>query len=251
MKKVFLSFLLVSLIFTGTALANPLGKDTLVVGTDATWNPFEFVDENGEITGFDIDIAKAVAKGLGVKVEFKNIAWDGLVPNAVLSKRVDMIVSGVTITEERKEIVSFSDPYYTSAQVLIGKESFNKVKGPEDDFTGVKVGVQIGTTGEFVANDVLAPKGAELRVYNAFGDAMMDLTTGRIDLVIGDAPTAETYQKERSGYKQVGGPVQAEYYGLVFRKDNPELIKAVNQVLADLKASGEYQKIYDKWFSAE
>ena len=220
-----------------------------MLGTDPTFAPFEFKGKDGQITGFDVDIARAVAKDLGVKLQIQAVGFGALMPQSVTSGRVDMALSAITITAERAKIVSFSAPYYRSAQVFIVK-SGNPQKFGWPWNSGMKgkvIGVQANTTGQYVANDLLKPRGATIKVYDDFAAGLADVRAGRIAALIGDAPTVTDLQKRLPGqFQQAGSDLAAEDYGMVFRK-NSDLVAAANKTLARLKASGEYQNLLNKW----
>lgn len=222
-------------------------KGVLVLGTDPTFAPFEFKGADGQIQGFDIDIARAVAKDLGVRLEIRAVGFGSLMPQAVTSGRVDMAMSGITITDERAKVVSFSQPYYRSAQVFIVRAGNPGKFAWPADVKGKVIGVQANTTGQFVANDLLKPKGATLKVYDDFAAGLADVRAGRVAALIGDAPTVTDLKKRLPGqFDQAGKDLAAEDYGMVFKKGS-DLAAAANKTLARLKASGEYQKLLNRW----
>ncbi len=230
-----------------TTAAEVKKKGVLVLGTDPTFAPFEFKGPDGQITGFDIDIARAVARDLGVRLEVRAVGFGALMPQAVTSGRVDMAMSGITITPERARVVSFSNPYYRSAQVFIVRNGNPGKFSWPGDVKGKTIGVQANTTGQYVAGDVLKPRGAALKVYDDFAAGLADVRAGRIAALIGDAPTVTDLQKRLPGqYAKAGSDLAAEDYGMVFAR-NSDLAAAANRTLARLKASGEYQKLLDRW----
>ena len=222
-------------------------KGVLILGTDPTFQPFEFKGSDGQITGFDIDIAKAVAKDLGVKLRIVAVGFGALMPQSVTSGRVDMAMSGITITPERAKVVGFSGPYYRSAQVFIVKAGNLKKFAWPADVKGKMIGVQANTTGQFAAQDTLKPKGAVLKVYDDFAAGLADVQSGRIDALLGDAPTVTSLKVRLPGqFEQAGKALVAEDYGMVFAKGS-DLAAAADRTLARIKASGEYQKLLDRW----
>lgn len=230
-----------------TTVAEVKKKGVLVLGTDPTFAPFEFKDASGQITGFDIDIARAVAKDLGVKLNIQAVGFGALMPQSVTSGRVDMAMSGITITAERAKVVSFSNPYYRSAQVFIVRGGNPGKFNWPSDVKGKTIGVQANTTGQFVAGDLLKPRGAALKVYDDFAAGLADVRAGRIAALVGDAPTVTDLQKRLPGqFARAGKDLAAEDYGMVFARGS-DLVTAANKTLARLKASGEYQKLLDKW----
>lgn len=253
MKRAFVLLLALAVAHSAVASAANVAdikkKGVLVLGTDPTFTPFEFKGADGQIQGFDIDIAKALAKDLGVKLEIRAVGFGALMPQSVTSGRVDMAMSGITITPERAKVVSFSDAYYRSAQVFIVKA------GNPDKFgwpwnaamNGKTIGVQANTTGQFVAQDILKPKGVTIKVYDDFAAGLADVRAGRIAALIGDEPTVSDLKKRLPGqFDQAGQALVAEDYGMVFKKGS-DLAAAANKTLAKLKASGEYQKLLNKW----
>lgn len=249
MKRAFVLLLTLAATAHAANVADIKKKGVLVLGTDPTFAPFEFKGSDGKIQGFEIDLAAAVAKDLGVKLDIRAVGFGALMPQSVTSGRVDMAISAITITEERAKVVSFSDPYYRSAQVFIVKA------GNPDKFgwpwnaamKGKTIGVQANTTGQFVAQDMLKPKGATIKVYDDFAAGLADVRAGRIAALIGDAPTVTDLKKRLPGqFEQAGQPLVAEDYGMVFKKGS-DLVAAANKTLAKLKANGEYQKLVNKW----
>ncbi|WP_216328805.1 ABC transporter substrate-binding protein [Deinococcus aestuarii] len=249
MKRAFvlLSALALSSASLAATVADVKNRGVLVLGTDPTFAPFEFKGPGGEVQGFDIDIARAVAKDLGVRLEVRPVGFGALMPQAVTSGRVDMAMSGITITPERAKVVSFSQPYYRSAQVFIVRGGNPGKFAWPGDVKGKTVGVQANTTGQYVAGDVLKPKGATLKVYDDFAAGLADVRAGRIAALIGDAPTVADLGKRLPGqFAQAGQDLAAEDYGMVFARGS-DLAAAANRTLARLRSSGEYQKLLNKW----
>ncbi|MDV6373875.1 ABC transporter substrate-binding protein [Deinococcus arenicola] len=230
-----------------TTVAEVKKKGVLVLGTDPTFAPFEFKGPDGQITGFDVDIARAVAKDLGVKLQIQAVGFGALMPQSVTSGRVDIAMSAITITAERAKVVAFSNPYYRSAQVFIVKGgNASKFDWPSD-VKGKAIGVQANTTGQYVAVDTLKSKGAALKVYDDFAAGLADVRAGRIVALVGDAPTVTDLQKRLPGqFQQAGKDLAAEDYGMVFARGS-DLAAAANRTLARMKTNGEYQKLLDKW----
>ena len=230
-----------------TTVAEVKKKGVLVLGTDPTFSPFEFKGSDGQIQGFDVDIARAVAADLGVRLEIRAVGFGALMPQSVTSGRVDMAMSAITITAERAKVVSFSGPYYRSAQVFIVRAGNPGKFAWPADVKGKTIGVQGNTTGQYVGGDLLKPKGATIKVYDDFAGGLADVRAGRVAALIGDAPTVTDLQKRLPGqFAQAGKELVAEDYGMVFAKGS-DLAAAANRTLARLKASGEYQKLLNKW----
>jgi ABC-type amino acid transport substrate-binding protein len=229
------------------SVANVKKKGVLVLGTDPTFAPFEFKGKDGQIQGFDIDLARAVAADLGVKLQIQAVGFGALMPQSVTSGRVDMAMSAITITPERAKVVSFSGPYFRSAQVFIVRAGNPGKFAWPASVKGLTVGVQAGTTGQYAADEKLKPRGAVLKVYDDFAAGLADVRAGRIAALLGDAPTVTDLNVRLPGqFAQAGAPLVAEDYGMVFGK-NSDLAAAANRTLARLRASGEYQRLLNKW----
>ena len=218
----------------------------IVIATDATWPPMEMVDENKEIVGFDIDLMKAAAEKGGFTVEFQNTAWDGIF--AGLAAGVyDAVISSVTITEERKKTMDFSVPYINAGQILILPQATSGVDELAD-LKGKSVGAQIGTTGSFEVEKI---SGVELLTYDEIGLAFEDLANGRIDAVVADTPVAADYALMNPNYKGrlkiVGEPFTDEFYGVAVKKDNKEILDAINKGLNAILNTDTYKKIENEW----
>ncbi|MBC7235949.1 MAG: transporter substrate-binding domain-containing protein [Chloroflexi bacterium] len=227
----------------------PAAGKKIVIATDAAFPPMEFVDENKQIVGFDIDLMNAIAKVMGLEVEFKNTAWDGIFAG-LESGDYDAILSSVTITDERKEKYDFSDPYINAGQVVVVRADEQAIKSHED-LPGKTVGAQIGTTGAFAVQKI---SGATLKEYDTIDLALLDLVGGNIDAVVVDTPVAADYALASDQFKGklkiVGEPFTEEYYGLVVRKGQmADLLKAFNEGLKKIQADGTYDQIYAKWIS--
>jgi polar amino acid transport system substrate-binding protein len=223
----------------------PEGVKAITCATDATWPPMEMVDANKNIVGFDIDFFNAVAEEAGFKVEFKNTAWDGIFAGIAAGK-YDAIISSVTITDERKKTMSFSEPYINAGQVLIvPKESDAVVIA---DLAGKSVGAQIGTTG---AREIEKAQGVELKNYDEIGLAFEDMATGRIAGVVCDTPVAAQYALQQDEYKEkfkiVGDVLTTEYYGIVVQKDNQKLLDLINKGIKAVQEKGIDKQLEKKW----
>jgi polar amino acid transport system substrate-binding protein len=219
---------------------------TITVATDATWPPMEFVDAQKNIVGLDIDFLKAVAKEAGFKVVFKNTAWDGIFAGIEAGK-YDAIISSVTITDERKKTMDFSDPYINAGQILVVPKTTKGVKALAD-LKGKKAGAQIGTTG---AMEIKKVSGVELKTYDEIGLAFEDMAAERIAAVVCDTPVAANYALQRKEYRTkfmiVGQPFTEEHYGIVVKKGNQELLDLLNKGISAVKAKGIDKTIKKKW----
>ncbi|CAN7686288.1 transporter substrate-binding domain-containing protein [Pseudorhodoferax sp. LjRoot39] len=217
----------------------------LKVATDATFPPMEFF-ENNQRTGFDTELVEAIGKQMGRKVEWVDIDFKGLIP-ALVSKRVDMAVSAIYITDERKKVVDFTVPYYAGGLVVMVKADNATIKSPAD-LAGKKVSVQVGTKSVGYLKEA-HPKAQLVEVEK--NQEMFNLVdVGRSDAAVTGKPAAYQYVRTRPGLKVLPEQLTTEEYGMAIRKDTPELTKAVNEALAMLKANGSYAAIVKKWFPA-
>ena len=219
--------------------------EPLRVATDATFPPMEFV-ENGKRTGFDVELVEAIGKTLGRKVEWIDIDFKGLVPG-LISKRFDMAVSGIYITDERKKVVDFTVPYYAGGLVVMVKDGNTTIKTPAD-INGKKVSVQVGTKSVSYTKEKF-PQVQLMEVEK--NQEMFNLVDiGRADAAVTGKPAAYQYVRTRGGLKVLPEQITTEEYGMAIREDAPDLTKAVNGAIDKLKADGTYDQIVKKWFSA-
>ena len=187
----------------------------------------------------------ALGKQMGMDVQFINTAWDGLIPG-LLTGNYDCIISAMTITEERAKAVNFSDPYFNAGQVIVTLKTNESIKSV-DDLVGKTVSVQIGTTGDLAASEL---KGVTVKRFNLAPDAIQEVRNGAADACIIDLAVAAEIAAEYGDIK-FGEPFTEELYGIALAKNNTALLAKVNEALAALKASGEYDEIFDKWFGAK
>jgi polar amino acid transport system substrate-binding protein len=218
-------------------------QQVLTVATDATFPPMEFV-ENGKRTGFDVELVEAVGKQMGRTVEWTDIDFKGLIP-ALVSKRVDMAVSAIYITDERKKVVDFTAPYYAGGLVAMVKADNTTIKTPAD-LNGKKVSVQVGTKSVTYVKEKY-PQVQLMEVEK--NQEMFNLVDiGRSDAAVTGKPAAFQYVRTRPGLKVLDEALTTEEYGMALRKDTPELTKAVNTAIEKLKADGTYAALVKKWF---
>ena len=199
----------------------------LLVGTDATYPPFESKDaKTGELIGFDVDLMTAVCSELGVKCEFTVVPFDGII-SGLKNNKYDAIISAFTITPERQRMVDFSRPYYLAGQSIAVRLDEEEIKSI-DDLVGKKVGVQLGTTGEIRAKKI---EGAEIISYDNIGAAFIDMDNHKLDAVINDKPTSERVIAVMGKAKIVGETLTSENYGIAVRKGEQKLLDAINDIL--------------------
>ena len=224
------------------------GEETalvLDVGTDAAYAPFEYKAGSGEIEGFDAELIKAIADAAGLEMEIKHVDWDGLFP-ALEAGDINAIISAMTITEERQEVVDFSDPYFEATQIIAVKEG-SEIAGLAD-LSGKIVGVQMNTTGQYAVEKVEGVK--EIKKYPTTPDAIMNLENGVVEAVVADSPVVLNYVQTNPdcGLTSVTDDFEKEYYGIAVKKGNEELLTKINEGLATVKEDGTYDEIYAKYF---
>jgi ABC-type amino acid transport substrate-binding protein len=220
--------------------------DTLRVATNATYVPFEFKSKDGsDYQGYEIDVVRAVAKEMGKKVEFKNIAFDGLIP-ALDSGKVDMSASGMTATKERAEKILFAAPFYETKLSVVTPEG-SPVHSVQDLQNSGEVAVQVGT----VASDYAKSKGMAIRQFDHSADIIMELKAGGAKAGILDKPAADYFVANEGKGKFVDFDIpdsKVQYFAFGFKKDNKELQKQVNAAIKKLKDDGTLNQIHEKWF---
>lgn len=215
----------------------------LTIGTSADYPPFESLDKDNKIVGFDIDLANEVAKKLGVRLEITNIAFEGLIP-ALQAGKFDIMFAGVTITEERKQKVDFSVPYLSGGNAIVvhadNKDPIQKL----DDLKGKKVAVQLGSAQETMVSKV---QGIDVKRYPLFTDAALAVSTRQADAMVLHSTVAKAFAKQDPKLKVVAElePVDT---AVVFRKDTPELRDFVNGVIEEMKKDGRMDQLLAKWF---
>ncbi|NPV78114.1 MAG: basic amino acid ABC transporter substrate-binding protein [Anaerolineae bacterium] len=214
------------------------------VATDATWPPFETVNESTkEVEGLDIDLMKAIAEKAGIQVEFVNIPFDSLL-TGLSQCQYDLAISAITITDERKKTMAFSDPYFAAGQIVVVAKGNEDIKS-KDDLKGKKVGAQLGTTGEIEAKAI---EGAEYAAYDSIDLAFLDVMSGQLDAVISDNPLALGFVGQNPDkLKAVGEVFTDENYGIAVCNKKPDLLKKVNEGLAAVKSEGMLDKLTEKW----
>ncbi|MEQ4531552.1 MAG: arginine ABC transporter substrate-binding protein [Mixta sp.] len=241
MKKIVLAALLAGISLSASA------ADTIRFATEASYPPFEFVDANNQIKGFDVDLANALCKEMNATCTFTNQAFDSLIPSLKF-RRFDAVMAGMDITPEREKQVLFSKPYYENSALFIAQ------KGKVADVAALKgkrVGVQNGTTHQKYLTD----KQSDITTvpYDSYQNAILDLKNGRIDAVFGDTAVVNEWLKQNQNLTAVGEKVTDKAYfgtglGIAVRQNNSALQQKFNAALDKVKADGTYKTIYSKWF---
>lgn len=259
MKKIFA--LCMMLVLAVTALAgcgsNSAQKEEskkIVVGLDDSFPPMGFKDEKNEIVGFDIDLAKEVAKRLSREVEFKAIDWNSKEAE-LKSGRVDILWNGLDITDKRKENMLFSEPYMDNRQIVFVAKNGKVTVAGEADLAGKTIGTQSGgTTEEYFENKPeLKASMKEVKYYPDYINAFMDLENGRLDAVVGDEIIGRYYISKHPDEIQAIDTVigTVSQFGIAFRKDDQKLRDEVQKVFDEMKADGTVAKISEKWFAKD
>ena len=238
--------LLCALLLPALLCSSAAAAEKIVVATNPTWPPLEFLDDDKNIIGYDIDMIQAIGKEVGLDVEIRMIAWDGIFAG-VAAGNYDVIASGVTITPERQRAFEFSKPYYDVQQIVVVKKGESAANF--EALKGRTVGGQIGTTGVFVARK--SGVDMTLREYDDVGLAMQDLINGRIDAVIADDPVAKFYANKREDFAGKFSVAylhkDPEYFGFCVRKGRTEMLNRLNKAIAEIKADGTENKLKVEW----
>lgn len=228
-----------------TAGSEAIADGVLTVGTNAEFPPFEYVGDDGQPDGFDVALIKAIGEKLGVQVEVENMEFDSLV--ASIGNKIDVAIAGMTVTEERKNSVDFSDAYYDALQYVIVPEGSEIATF--DDLAGKTIGVQLGTTGDFIASDDV--DGASVSQYNKAVDAVNDLINGRVDCVIIDKNPALVFEEKFAGQvKALDGAqfnFEVENYAIALPKGDTALAEQINTALQEIKADGTFDKLVEEY----
>ncbi|WP_207264715.1 basic amino acid ABC transporter substrate-binding protein [Desulfovibrio sp. Huiquan2017] len=229
-----------SLAQAGTTLDKVMEKGVITVGNSPDYPPFESIGDSGERVGFDVDLLNAIAAKMGIKVKWVTMDFAAIV-TATQSGQVDMGMSGFSITAERAEQVSFSDPYIASGQAIVVRND-SDIKSAAD-LKGKKIAVQLGTTGEQEADKIA---GAEVVKPESYNIAFMMLGNKVADAVIADLSVADEFVKQGK-FKRADDPLSYEEFAMITRKGNDALLQALNKGLDEVKADGTYAAIVKKW----
>lgn len=234
----------------------PVEIPVITVGVNAEFEPFVFIDENGNLAGFDIDIMNALSAAANFEMAYATTPFEGIF-DGLEKGDFDAAISAITITDARKEIVDFTDPYFESGNAPVSfynpgqgiaiRTDNTTITGPESLTEGVRVGVKSGTTGaEFAANNTTA----ELVEFVESQPALDALAAGEVDAVIVDIPVIVGYIKSNpnAGLRVTGGPVTEEAYGIAVSKDKPEVLDMLNAALVKVRGSDQYATLFNTWF---
>lgn len=233
--------------FAGENLDQIKAAGVIKIGTEGTYAPFTFHNADNKLVGFDVEIGEAVAAKLGVKAEFIEGKWDGLIAG-LDANRYDAVINQVGITEARKEKYDFSDPYIVSKAVLVVKNDNDEIRSFED--------LKGKTSAQSLSSNfgkIAEAAGAELVGTDGFDQSIQLVLTGRADATINDSLSFLDFKKQKpdAPVKIAAEKTEADASGIIVRKGDPELVAAINQALADIKVDGTYQKIADTYFGQD
>lgn len=220
-----------------------ISKGKIVIGTDATYPPMETTNDDGTLAGYDIELGRKIAENLGVIAEFKDITWDDLF-TALETKEVDIIISAVTINDEREQIYDFSSPYLNAGQVIITQRT-NSAISTTSDLRGLKIAVQSGTTNETEA--LKYTETDKVLKFENFEDATAALVAGEADAIFSDLTNAKGIIESNPELKIASAPFTNDYYGVVIRKGESDLVTRINEALDSLRQQGYLVFLQQKW----
>lgn len=247
MKKILAMLLACVLCLTAfTACGGEEKGNTLVIGTNAEFPPFEYLGDDGQPDGFDIALIKAIGEKMGMEVEIQNMEFASLV--AAIGTKIDGAISGMTIREDRQKVVDFSQPYYEAVQYVVVKQ--DAAIATIEDLHNKTIGTQLGTTGMTTAEEI---EGAKVQTYNKAVDAVNDLINGRVDVVIIDRNPAQVFVEKMEGQiKAIPGAefgFVPEEYAIALPKGS-DMVEKINQALAEVQADGTFDALLEQYIGA-
>lgn len=222
-----------------------------VVGTGATYRPFEYETPQKELVGFDVDLMKEIAKAGGFEVKFINTPWDGIF-NALNNGDRDIIMSGITITDKRKEVVDFARPYFLAHQLILTNKNVT-IKSLKD-LDGKLIAVVNASAGDIAASNAFGKSSRNIRRFDNTPLALEELANGGVDAMIGDVGVLQYYAKQNpeKAFNQCRDPnFEEQYFGIGIAKGNKTVLDAVNKGLDAVIANGTYNEVYKKWFGTD
>lgn len=236
MKKmaVLLAFMLSVGVLAGCGKSKDSKSDKLIMATEAGFAPYEYLSNN-EVVGVDVDIAKEIAKELDKELEIQNTNFDGALLS-VQQGKVDFVAAGISITPEREEVMDFSIPYATSKQVVVVKKGSDVIKTPDDINSKTRVGAQLGTVGQYYAEDDID---CEVKTYTKYAQAVTDLNNDKIDCIIMDELPAKELVKANNNIEILEKELFTDEYAIAVQKGNKELLDKINKVIERLKSEGK------------
>lgn len=249
--KILVMFLAASILIVGLSLTGCVEEENkIIVGTSADFPPFEYIDTDGTIIGFDIEMVTMILEDAGYEVEVKDIAFDSLIAS-LENDKIDVIVAGMTITAEREEKIDFSDPYFEADQSALVKVGADLNLSTIIDLQNYTVGAQTGTTGAAWIEETLITNGTmnedDFKRYETYILAVLDLTNENIDALVLDKPVAESHVKNQD-VEIVMTIVTGESYGIGVKEGNTKLLEEINNGLSSLKDSEDWDTLIFKYF---
>ena len=242
LKNSILKLIMISAIIFIAIIGCKKENKKLYVGTNAEFEPFEY-REGGNIVGFDIELIGEISKLINKDIEVEDMAFDGLLP-ALQTKKIDLIIAGMTATEERKKFVNFSESYYKSQQAIVVNKDENGINN-FDNLIGKEVGVVLGYTGDIIVSEMANVK---VQRYNATSEAIMALKSKKVQAVVLDYEPAKNYSAQNPELKLNETDSQSEEYAIAIRKEDTQLLNDINKALATLKENGTYDALLNKYF---
>lgn len=234
-------------LLTGAAGCGQNTGGEIIMGTNAQFEPFEYRGANDSVEGFDVELAKHIAAKLGKKLVIEDVSFQSLF-TLLESGKIDFIAAGCSITEERLKSADFSDSYFNAKQMVMVMKD-NSTINTQDDLKGKKIGVQIGTTGAEIADDIKNnDNSTEVSEYNAAYLAIIEMQSGKLDAVIIDNEPSKKFASVNDDIVALDLGFDDEYYAIAVSKGNKELLDTINKVIKELKDNGEYDKLIDKYF---
>ena len=249
-RKIFFYSIIVALTILAFGLnsCSPASEKVLRIGTEGAFPPFNYIDENNKLVGFEIDFGNAIAEKMGYTVEWSTGDFGGLL-TSLLANKFDVIIASMTILPERQEQANFSDWYYVDGDTIVVSDS-NTTINSEPDVAGKIVGATTGTTQETIANDLNDKYGlAEIKLYPSDVEGMEDLESGRIDAFVG-AQIQMAFRKtsNKEPIRLVGERLNDSYKGAAFRKEDTKLLEEFNKAFEEMRKDGSYKALTEKWF---
>ncbi|PTY40900.1 basic amino acid ABC transporter substrate-binding protein [Brachyspira hampsonii] len=246
MKKILILLMLISsiiIISCGNSKTSEAENKPIYVGIDVDFPPFGYLNSDGQIGGFDYDIMSEIAKLSGLNVEFTHMQFSGLLP-ALQTKKIDAIIAAMTVTEERKLSVNFSEPYYVSSQVMLVHKDDDTIK-TFDDLVGKNIGVVIGTTGDTIMTE---KAGVNNEKFDTGAAAVLALKEKKISAVVFDKEPCKNFAKYNEDIKLIESDAVKEDYAIAVRKDDTALLEKINAGLSQIMTNGTYEKLIEKNF---
>ena len=250
MKKIIIIFTVIFSLMLSCSNNNENSSESLenaedrivYVGIDAAFPPFGYL-EDGNIAGFDYDIMSEIAKLTGIKVEFNQMQFSGLLP-ALQTKKIDAIIAGMTVTEERKQFVNFSKTYYVSSQVILVHRDDNSIKN-FDNLVGKNVGTVIGTTGDTIMTE---NERVNTKKFDTGAQAVLSLKEKKIDAIVFDKEPCKNFAKYNSEIKLIESDAVQEDYAIAVRKEDTSLLENINKGISIIMTNGTYERLIEKNF---